>query len=117
MNLQRWRTYLKRDGWLLAALMLAVVLCLGLSATDRASPSQNNDEIRLSHVLASITGAGQVEVMIYYDDHTLPCGAVIVADGAGDPAVRIRLASAVTTLLGLDASRIAVYEREGGTSP
>lgn len=117
MTLQRWRAYLKRDGWLLAALVLAVLLCLGLGMMENVSPAQNDEEARLSHVLSAMRGAGQVEVMIHYDADALPCGAVIVADGAGDAAVRIQLAGAVTTLLGLDTERIAVYERKGGSPP
>ena len=41
------------------------------------------------------------------------CGAVIVADGAGDVSVQLRLLSAVTTLLGVNQERVAIYEREG----
>ena len=46
-----------------------------------------------------------------------PCGAVVVASGAEDIAVRLRLQEAVTTLLGLDSSRVAVYPRKGGNAP
>ena len=40
------------------------------------------------------------------------CGAVIVAQGAKDVAVQLRLSSAVTTLLGIDQSRVAIYPKE-----
>lgn len=106
------REYLRRDGWLLAALALVVVLCLALGAADGGAAARTEEEARLSRVLSAMAGAGTVDVAVYYDD-AVPCGAVVVADGAGDAAVRIRLASAVTTLLGLDMSRVAVYEREG----
>ena len=43
--------------------------------------------------------------------------AVVVASGAEDIAVRLRLQEAVTTLLGLDSSRVAVYPRKGGNTP
>ena len=43
----------------------------------------------------------------------MPCGAVVVAEGADDVAVKLRLASAVTTLLGIHQDRVAIYEREG----
>ena len=109
---QKLRDYLRRDGWLVAALAFVVVLCLALGVMDTSGAAQTTDEARLSRVLSAMAGAGTVDVAVYYDDAT-PCGAVIVADGAGDAAVRIRLAGAVTTLLGLDASRVAVYEREG----
>ena len=109
---QKLRDYLRRDGWLVAALAFVVALCLALGASETSRVAQTSDEARLSRVLSAMAGAGTVDVAVYYDD-AVPCGAVVVADGAGDAAVRIRLAGAVTTLLGLDASRVAVYEREG----
>ena len=110
---QKLRDYLRKDGWLAAALLLVVALCLAMGASEKRDTTQTADEARLSRVLSLMSGAGTVDVAVYYDD-AIPCGAVIVADGAGDAAVRIRLTGAVTTLLGLDASRVAVYEREGG---
>ena len=110
---RKLRDYLRKDGWLVAALLLVVALCLAMGASERRAVVQTADEARLSRVLSAMSGAGTVEVAVYYDD-AVPCGAVIVADGASDAAVRIRLTGAVTTLLGLYASRVAVYEREGG---
>ena len=106
------REYLRRDGWLAAALVLVVALCLLLGSSESGNAGQTSDEARISQVLSAMAGAGRVDVAIYYDN-AVPCGAVVVADGAGDAAVRIRLSGAVTTLLGLDVSRVAVYEREG----
>lgn len=109
---QKFRDYLRRDGWLVAALLLVVALCLALGVSENSPSAQTADEARLSRVLSAMAGAGAVDVAVYYDE-AVPCGAVVIADGAADPAVRIRLAGAVTTLLGLDASRVAVYERKG----
>lgn len=109
MNWNRIQEYLRKDGWLLAALLLCVGLCLGLGGMEAADSSE---ESRISRVLSAMEGAGQVEVAVYYDD-SIPCGAVVVADGADSVAVQLRLTSAVTTLLGLDAQRVAVYPRAG----
>ena len=109
---QKLREYLRKDGWLMAALAIVVALCLMLGAAENGRVAQTSDEARLSRVLSAMAGAGTVDVAVYYDN-AVPCGAVVVADGAGDAAVRIRLAGAVTTLLGLDTGRVAVYEREG----
>lgn len=100
--------YLKRDGWLLAAIGLCVVLCL---LADKGSSQAPSEEEHISSVLSRVKGAGQVEVSVYYED-AIPTGALIVADGAGDVAVRLRLTSALTSLLGLDEERIAVFERQ-----
>lgn len=105
----RWTAYLKKDGWILAALLFCVAMCLMLGLQSEAV---STEESRISRVLSAIDGAGTVEVAVYYED-TLPCGAVVVADGAGDVAVQLRLISAVTTLLGIQQDRVAIYEREG----
>lgn len=105
----RWTAYLKKDGWILAALLFCVAMCLMLGLQNEAA---STEESRISRVLSAIDGAGTVEVAVYYED-ALPCGAVVVADGAGDVAVQLRLISAVTTLLGIQQDRVAIYEREG----
>ena len=105
----RWTAYLKKDGWILAALLFCVAICLMLGLQNEAA---STEESRISRVLSAIDGAGTVEVAVYYED-ALPCGAVVVADGAGDVAVQLRLISAVTTLLGIQQDRVAIYEREG----
>lgn len=100
--------YLKRDGWLLAAIALCVIFCL--LAGQGSSPTPSEEE-RISSVLSQVKGAGAVEVSVYYED-AIPTGALIVADGAGDIAVRLRLTSALTSLLGLEEERISVFERQ-----
>ena len=111
MNMTRFRELLRRDGWLYAAIALCVVLALSVSAS-----SSPDEETRIARVLSEIAGAGSVSVTIYTED-SQPCGAVVVASGAEDIAVRLRLQEAVTTLLGLDSSRVAVYPRKGGNAP
>ena len=107
--MNRLQAYLKKDGWIIAALLFCVALCLMLgTSTDDSS----SEESRISRVLSAIEGAGTVEVAVYYED-AVPCGAVVVADGAGDIAVQLRLLSAVTTLLGINQNRVSIYEREG----
>ncbi len=110
---------LKRDGWLLLTLAFVVVLCVALGAAERVPAGQTEEEARLSRVLSAMEGAGQVEAAVFYapaaqGEAAVPCGAVIVADGAADVAVRIRLAQAASTLLGVEADRIDVFKREGG---
>lgn len=105
----RWTAYLKKNGWILAAVLLCVGLCLLLGAQEGAA---TDVESRISRVLSAIEGAGRVEVAVYYEE-SVPCGAVVVAQGASDIAVQLRLVSAVSTLLGIDQGRVAIYERKG----
>lgn len=107
--MKQFSAYLKKDGWILAALLFCALLCLFLGAQGGDAPTE---ESRISRVLSSIKGAGDVEVAVYYED-SVPCGAVVVADGAGDIAVQLRLLSAVQRLLGINQERIAIYPREG----
>ena len=105
------RELLRKDGWLLAALAAAVAACLLLGA---AAPdaSGTEEETRLSRVLSAIEGAGRVEVAVFYDaaEEATPCGVVVVAQGAQDMAVRLRLARAVETLTGVDAARVEIFQ-------
>ncbi len=105
----RFAAYIKKDGWILAALVVCAGLCLVLGVQGETA---STEESRISRVLSAIEGAGTVEVAVHYED-SLPCSAVVVAQGAGDVAVQLRLMSAVTTLLGIDQNRVAIYEREG----
>lgn len=107
--MNRFSAYLKKDGWILAALIFCVALCLLLGTQGEAASAEEN---RISRVLSAIEGAGEVEVAVYYEE-SVPCGAVVVAEGAGDIAVQLRLLSAITTLLGINQDRVAIYEREG----
>ncbi|MBQ8201987.1 MAG: hypothetical protein IJZ74_09520, partial [Clostridia bacterium] len=77
MNWQRMLSHLKKDGWLLAALLLCVAVCLGLGL---AGETEDTAEGRISRVLSSMDGAGHVELAVYYES-SIPCGAVVVADG------------------------------------
>lgn len=110
MNLSRVREALKKDGWLYAALIGCVGLCLLLSGRG---DEVNREEQRIGEVLSQVSGAGSVHVAVHWEN-ALPCGAVVVAEGADDLAVRLRLEKAVTSLLGIEEDRIAVYPMEGG---
>lgn len=114
--MQRITAFMRRDGWIIAAIFAAILLCLTTSSTPDASST--TAELRLARVLSAMEGAGSVEVAIYYapENAALPCGAVIVADGAGDIAVRLRLTRAVSTLLGIGSNRVEVFQRKGGTT-
>lgn len=111
MNMPRLLEHLRKDGWLLAALGVCVAVCLLLGAAQGDGAAQEDE---ISRVLSSMQGAGQTEVAVYYDAQALPCGAVVIAEGADSIAVRLRLMNAVSTLLGLDPSAVAVYPLEGG---
>ena len=70
-----------------------------------------------------MSGAGNVRVTLYYAPKDgafssaaqRPVGAVAVAQGAGDIAVRLNLTQALMRLLDLDAQSVLVLTMEEGT--
>ncbi|MBQ2954775.1 MAG: hypothetical protein IJE07_14690 [Clostridia bacterium] len=103
---------LRRDGWLLGALLACVAACLLLNA----APAESTQDERISRVLSAMAGAGHTEVAIYYDAQDVPCGALVLASGADDVAIRLQMNRAVSTLLGLPAEAVAVYPLAQGSA-
>lgn len=114
MSLLRLKERLRKDGWLVLSLAGCILLCLILGLMEPSSTGQTAEEARLSRVLSAMAGAGSVEVAVFYQEETsVPCGAVIVAQGADDVGVRLQLTRAVCTLLGLEASQVDVFKLGG----
>ena len=116
--LDRLKT-MKNWPWLLALLCCAAALLL-FPPGGAVKAGMTEEEQRVSATLSRIAGAGEVRVSIYYAQEASafgggnrsPVGAVIVAQGAGDIAVRLNLLRAAETLLGLPASAVEVFEME-----
>lgn len=81
------------------------------SSQSVAGTVMTSDEQRLSAILSSIDGAGKVETMITVQDDTV-VGVLIIADGADNVLVRIRLVDAAATALGVSKSVVNVYSRK-----
>lgn len=113
-----WKKLRETKG---AALALALFLCaaafLLLSVSPGESGDMTDEEARLSRTLSAIAGAGKTRIAVYYaaesGGRSVPCGAVIVSEGAGDIAVRLDLLRAAQTLLRLPAGAVEVFEAEG----
>ena len=91
--------------WFLALLAIALLILTqwnGASSTDLARTEQ---EQRISSILHRIEGVGEVEVMISEESGE---GVLVVAEGANDLTVCLRLQYAIQTLLGTDAVRIEI---------
>ena len=109
----------KNWPWLLALVCCAAALLL-FPPGGAVKAGMTEEEQRVSATLSRIAGAGDVRVSIYYaqeasafgDSSRTLVGAVIVAQGAGDIAVRLNLLRAAETLLGLDANRVDVFLME-----
>jgi len=102
----------------LIVLALLLLLCMNLMHKGDTGTAL---ERRTAEALASISGAGEVQVVIRMREAqrqngisssngtaALPCGAIAVAQGADDPWVKIELQEALCALLGLPPSAVSV---------
>lgn len=102
----------------LIVLALLLLLCMNLMHKGDTGTAL---ERRTAKALASISGAGEVQVVIRMREAqrqngisssngtaALPCGAIAVAQGADDPWVKIELQEALCALLGLPPSAVSV---------
>lgn len=109
---------LLKGKWYLA--LLAAILCAVCLLPAEGSMTQ--EERRISQALSQVAGAGRVQVTVYYNQSSSAfggnekccVGAVAVCEGAGDIAVRMNIARALETLLGLEARDVVVLEMEEG---
>ena len=104
--------------WLLLLPALALLLCSFIPRGTETTSGMNAQEQRIASALSRIDGAGDTYVVIYarnsslYSETGVPTGALILARGAADIAVQLRLSLAVQTLLNLPADSILIYPME-----
>lgn len=109
---------IKNIEFILCLFIIAIALLLysGLtkqSKTDTpvssvTSASQSSDEARLSEILSAIDGAGEVNVMITQMDDKIS-GVLVVASGAKDLSIRLKLLEATKVALNVNADIVSVY--------
>jgi len=104
---------------LVTFLLIGSILCLTINVltTGKDGRKQIVDldggtEERLCTVLSGIRGAGDVDVMIEYDENSRVSGVIVTASGGADPVVASKLTDAVTTLYGIPVSSVIVFEKE-----
>lgn len=101
-----------------AILIIAVALIIYSNVlsknkqTESASVSsvETEEESRLSNVLSQIDGAGDVATMITKSESKI-VGVIVIASGARDITVRLRLVDATATALGVDKNIVSVYSK------
>ena len=93
----------------LAAIVVLALLALVLSnAQLKDAPASTPLEQRRQNLLEGIDGLGRVRVMVVEDEKGCAVSAVIVAPGMTGVRAELEARSAVTTLLGIEAERVAV---------
>ena len=111
--LEKWKAW-KGNKWALLLVACAAACLLWPGSGGGKGPGMTEEEQRIS------AGAGETRVAIYYaktassfgGEKQTPVGAVIVARGAGNVAVRLQLQRAAETLLGLGPNAVEVFSME-----
>lgn len=115
---------------MLVILIIGIVIIIlsgmrGAKDKPAGSTEYSRGEERLSEILSQIEGAGKVSVMLTYETdaqekysfssnkNEIPrvLGVIVVADGAGDAAVKQQLREAVTAVTGVTANHVGIYKR------
>ena len=71
-------------------------------------------EKELCSILSSIKGAGEVEVMVEYDQEEKVVGVIVIAEGGNNPIIANHLTNGVATLYSIPVSSVIVFEKEQG---
>lgn len=96
---------------LIIALALIIYSGVGSASSTDTPSNMDLEESRLATVLSNIQGAGKVEVMISRNDDIVT-GVLVVAEGAKDISVLLKLLDATSTVMGVDKSIVEVYQME-----
>lgn len=96
---------------LIFIIAIALIIYSNVATTKHSAQTfQNDEETRLSSILSSVEGAGEVETMITKSSGQV-VGVLIIADGANNPLVRLRLLQAASSALGVDSEIVSVMSR------
>ena len=95
------------------ALLIYSTVAAGVGETaareDNDVSAMDEEEARLAAVLGGIEDAGKVQTMISRDSDDNIVGVLVIAEGADDITVMLKLLSATTTALGVDRQIVDVY--------
>lgn len=117
--MEKWQGLLRDKRRMLiaaAAIALVVIACM---LPGEQNEGMTGEERRIAQTLESVSGAGRVRVTLYYAPQSTGfgsaqqmVGALAVASGAGDIAVRLSLTQALETLLDLPTENVLVLRME-----
>lgn len=89
---------------------VALIIYSSVATSSESVSYMSDEEMRLASILSSVNGAGDVEVMISQSGNQIS-GVLVLADGANNPLVRIRLVEATSSALGIDYTLVSVMTR------
>lgn len=103
----------------LRIIVLSIIIAMGLIIYSGVVTNTKTEEVnymddeenRLASVLESIDGVGAVQVMITRNDGQIS-GVLVIAEGAENISVMLKLLDATSTAMGVDKSIVEVYQME-----
>ena len=103
----------------LRIMVVAIIIAVGLiiysdittTSNTSSSISMDQEEMRLANTLSQIEGAGQVRAMITRNGNEIS-GVLVIAEGAKNISVMLKLLDATATVMGVDKSIVEVYQME-----
>lgn len=97
------------DGAGQVRVMLTVQSGMRRELAQNSSSEQDGTDIRRENETVVVsTGSGTQEAVLVQQIYPQFQGALVVAPGGGDPAVRLKLTEAVAALTGLGADKISI---------
>ena len=109
---------------LMRAFLFAVSIAVGFLAIDTFTREKDErrqvidqdggSETALIQILSDIKGAGDVDVLVRYDEEQKVSGVIVTASGAGNIVVRNNLTGAVAAVFDIPVSNVMVFEKENG---
>lgn len=120
--LEKLKTDPKAKELIIKIIAIVIILCVALLSFDVFT--QNKDgrkqiidddggtEAALCSILTDIKGVGDVDVMLQYNEKEQISGAIVTAEGAGDPVVRNNLVNAVRAVFNIPVSSVMVFEKD-----
>lgn len=103
---------------IIAFLIIAAVILLSFDVFTQSKDGRrqivDDDggvEAELCSILSDIDGVGEVDVMLQYGEDKQITGAIVTAQGAGDPVVKNNVINAVMALFNISASSVEVFEK------
>lgn len=119
--LEKWKNNDKALKIVALIIIVAVMLLsLDVFTQNRDGRRQIVDEdggteTELCTILSDIDGVGQVDVMLQYDEDEKITGAIVTAEGAGNPVVKNNLINAVRAVFNIPSSSVEVFEKKAAS--
>lgn len=120
----------KNNLMIICVIVIGVMLMTSFSKTDSGREDMtvpNSQEEKLEKILSDIDGAGDVRVMLTYEniyeksnafdvsatpDNATVRGVIVTADGAENMKIKYELTKAVAAVLGVEVHKICIYKRK-----